>query len=99
MVSKNYFAAVDQYSKEDDTILMGRTIGSDGPTSSFTLQYFPIETKSAMPGICAIGGLKFDECMEGYQCIQKANGKPDRSRGKPYKEYYEQKEAKGEHAK
>lgn len=84
-VNKEYFAVMDQFSKEDDTILMGRVVGT-GDRSDVKLQYYPVETEFAVSEMMTSSGLKFDEHLQNYQRSRMVDRKPDRSSGKPYEE-------------
>ncbi|KAL9618754.1 MAG: hypothetical protein Q9160_006548 [Pyrenula sp. 1 TL-2023] len=79
---RKFFAAMDQYSREDDTILICR-IGSTGPSDPMTLQYYPVETEFVVAELISGGDARFDERLQNYQRSRMMDGKPDRSKGKP----------------
>lgn len=85
--NKEYFAAMDQYSKEDDTMLVCRVLPAGTNRSSSTttrIQFYPVETRYAQMDIFVSIGLVFDEHLQMYQRQRAVRGKPDRSQGVPY---------------
>jgi hypothetical protein len=67
-VQREYFTAMDQFSKEDDTVLTCRIRNNNG------VSMYMITNRES----------KFDEAGESYQARAKRNGKPDRSQGGPF---------------
>ncbi|KAI1244684.1 hypothetical protein MGN70_014561 [Eutypa lata] len=66
-LNREYFTAVDNSSREDDTIQICRVIAESTIQMSTSL------------------GVKFDEALQRYQRNRMRDGKPDRSKGVPYK--------------
>jgi len=80
---KTYFTALDEHSKEDDTVMMCRIVESKGE-GEVKLEYFPLETDTIQMYIATSDGLKFDERALNYQRQRMQDGKPDRSKAGPY---------------
>ncbi|KAL9110582.1 MAG: hypothetical protein Q9227_004940 [Pyrenula ochraceoflavens] len=81
-LQREYFTALDQFSKEDDTILLCRYVETHTEgQSTRKLQYFPVPTSDAVMSMQNALGLKFDEKLQNYQRSRMKDGKPDRSKG------------------
>jgi hypothetical protein len=77
---REYFTALNEHSKVDDTVLLCRMINSK-------LQYFPVSTGDTVVEMMTSHGTKFDERLQNYQRQRMRDSKPDRSKGKPYTEF------------
>jgi len=84
-LNREYFTALDEHSKEDDTVLLCRIVDSDG-SGNVTLQYFPVPTGDTVVEMQTSHGLVFDEKLQNYQRQRMTDGKPDRSKGEPYED-------------
>ena len=77
---------MDEYSKEDDTVLACRIgssrEGEDG--GNLKVEYFPQLTDKIAMEMATNEGLKFDEKAINYQRSRMKDGKPDRSKAGPY---------------
>jgi hypothetical protein len=80
-VQMEYFTAMDQFSKEDDTVLTCRIRNEDGKVK---VDYYPLSTAEVSMYMITNRESKFDEAGESYQARAKRNGKPDRSQGGPF---------------
>lgn len=78
---KRHFAALNEFSKEDNTVLLCR-IKDDG--GNVKLDYFPLNTKWIACYLYTNSGDRFEESFGGYQREMEDEGKPDRSQGGPY---------------
>ncbi|CAM1501389.1 Fc.00g105510.m01.CDS01 [Cosmosporella sp. VM-42] len=82
-LNRDYFTAMDQFSRVDDTVLICRVIpAEDG--GELIVEYFPEKTEDATIQISVSIGLRFDEALQRYQRNRMRDGKPDRSKGGPY---------------
>lgn len=82
-VHKQYFTAMNEYSKEDDTVLVCRIVESK-TGGEFDLEYFPESTDTIVMSMWTNDSLKFDEKAQNYQRARMRDGKPDRSKAGPY---------------
>ena len=82
-VQKQYFTAIDQHSKEDDTVMVCRVVDPDR-AGDLELEYFPQPTNAILMEMATNDGLKFDEKAQNYQRSRMNDGQPDRSRVGPY---------------
>ncbi|EON68582.1 hypothetical protein W97_07840 [Coniosporium apollinis CBS 100218] len=82
-LNREYFTALGEHSKEDDTVMLCRIVDSDD-AGNVTLQYFPVPTGDAVVEMQTTLGVKFDEKLQNYQRQRMQDGKPDRSKGEPY---------------
>lgn len=82
-VDKEYFTAMDEHSKEDDTVMVCRVVKSKN-SGDVELQYFPQPTGTIVMEMATNDGLKFDEKAQNYQRSRMRDGKPDRSKAGPY---------------
>lgn len=80
-VQREYFTAMDQFSKEDDTVLTCRVRNENGEVE---VDYYPLATKEIAMHMLTNRGSKFDEAGHAYQTRMKREGKPDRSQGGPF---------------
>ncbi|KAF1843216.1 uncharacterized protein K460DRAFT_341102 [Cucurbitaria berberidis CBS 394.84] len=80
-VLKDYFTAVNEFSKEDDTVLTCRVRVEDG---DLKVDYYPLPTKEIAMMMLTNRGSYFDERGSAYQSVMRRNGKPDRSQGGPF---------------
>ncbi|KAH8690414.1 hypothetical protein GQ44DRAFT_780427 [Phaeosphaeriaceae sp. PMI808] len=80
-VNKEYFTVMNEYSKEDNTVLVCRISEEDG----FKVEYFPQSTDEVSMQMHTNDGPKFDEKASNYQTTMEAQGRADRSRAGPYK--------------
>jgi hypothetical protein len=78
---KRHFAAMNKYSKEDDTVLLCRIRNDDG---ALKVDYFPLTTAWIAMYLHTNNGDTFEESFGGYQRKMEDDGKPDRSQGGPY---------------
>jgi hypothetical protein len=78
---KRHFAAMNEFSKEDDTVLLCRINTTNG---GFKVDYYPVETKYVAMSLHTRNGSSFEESFGGYQREMDFQGKPDRSQGGPY---------------
>lgn len=83
-LNRQYFTALEEHSKEDDTVLLCRTVESDDDSGNVILQYFPVPTGDAVAEMQTSLGTKFDEKLQNYQRQRMQDGQPDRSKGEPY---------------
>lgn len=79
-VDEDHFNALDEFSKEDDTVLICRYV-EDKESGKYKLEYFPEPTDTSLMTRTTAMGLKFDEMLLNYQRSRQKDGKPDRSRG------------------
>ncbi|KAK7413933.1 hypothetical protein QQX98_007201 [Neonectria punicea] len=82
-LNREYFTAVDQFSRADDTVLICRVV-SGQDKGELAVEYFPEKTDDATTQMAVSIGLKFDEALQRYQRNRVRDGKPDRSNGEPY---------------
>lgn len=83
-VHKEYFTAIDGYSKEDGTMMACRIVESSEP-GDVEVEFFPQSTDTIVMEMATNGGLKlFDEKAQNYQRSRMNDGKPDRSKAGPY---------------
>jgi hypothetical protein len=80
---KTHFAAMNNFSKEDDTVLLCRVKPTHGGLLK-TVDYFPVTTKHIAMYLHTTSGSRFEESFGGYQLEMELDGKPDRSQGGPY---------------
>lgn len=80
-VQREYFTAMNQFSKEDDTVLTCRIRNDDGKVK---VDYYPLSTAEVSMYMITNRDSKFDEAGYNYQSRMKREGKPDRSRGGPF---------------
>lgn len=73
---------MNEFSKEDDTVLVCRVKNGNGV--NIELEYFPQPTEKIVMEMATNGGLKFDEKAQNYQRSRMKDGKPDRSIAGPY---------------
>ncbi|KAH8701248.1 hypothetical protein GQ44DRAFT_632234 [Phaeosphaeriaceae sp. PMI808] len=78
---KRHFAAMNEFSKDDSTVLLCSIKTGDG---KFKVDYFPVATKYIAVYLHTRNGDQFEESFGGYQRRRKDEGKPDRSKGGPY---------------
>ncbi|EMR71282.1 hypothetical protein UCREL1_1676 [Eutypa lata UCREL1] len=83
-LNREYFTAVDNSSREDDTIQICRVIGK-GELGNIQVECFPVPTAESTIQMSTSLGVKFDEALQRYQRNRMRDGKPDRSKGVPYK--------------
>ncbi len=86
-LNRQYFAALTQHSREDDTVLLCRIVNPDDSGNNnniIALQYFPVPTGDAVIEMQTALGMAFDERLQNYQRQRMQDGKPDRSKGEPY---------------
>lgn len=81
-VHQDYFTVMNEFSKEDDTVLVCRVKSKNG--NKIDLEYFPQPTDKIVMEMATNGGLKFDEKAQNYQRSRMNDGKPDRSKAGPY---------------
>jgi hypothetical protein len=78
---KRHFAAKNQYSMEDNTVLLCRIEENDG---AFKVDYFPLTTAHVAMYLHTSNGDMFEEPFGRYQREMEEEGRPDRSQGGPY---------------
>jgi hypothetical protein len=78
---KEHFAAMNEFSKEDDTVLLCRIKTNGG---GLKVDYFPVTTAHIAMYLHTNNGDRFEESFGGYQRRMEDEGKPDRSQGGPY---------------
>jgi hypothetical protein len=78
---KRHFAAMNEHSKEDNTVLLCRIKKDDG---AFKVDYFPLPTAHVAMYLHTNNGDRFEESFGSYQREMEDEGKPDRSQGGPY---------------
>lgn len=87
-LNTKYFTAMDDYTKEDDTILACRIVqgggGEGGGEGKLKVEYFPQSIDAIAMEMVTNEGLKFDEKALNYQRSRLRDGKPDRSKAGPY---------------
>lgn len=77
-VRREYFVAMDEFSMEDDTMLVCRvTKKEDGGVK---VDYFPQAVDEVQMQMWTNEGSMFDNKAEAYQATMRKEGKPDRSR-------------------
>jgi hypothetical protein len=81
-VEREYFTAMNEFSKEDDTVLTCRA--QMGARGEIKVDYYPLATKDIAMYMITNRETKFDEAGEAYQSRMKREGKPDRSQGGPF---------------
>ena len=77
-IQREYFTAMNQFSKEDDTVLTCRIRNANGKVK---VDYYPLSTAVVSMYMITNRGSKFDEAGYNYQARMKREGKPDRSQG------------------
>jgi hypothetical protein len=80
-VLKEYFTAVNEFSKEDDTVLTCRVRMENG---NLKVDYYPMPTKYISMYMLTNRDSYFEERGGSYQRRLKQEGKPDRSQGGPF---------------
>lgn len=80
-VQREYFTAMDQFSRADGTVLTCRIRNDDGETK---VDYYPLSTAKISMYMITNRDSKFDEAGHAYQARVKRGGKPDRSQGGPF---------------
>lgn len=75
---------MDEYSKEEDTVMVCRIVESGQPDNE-KVEYFPQRTDKIVMEMATNDGLKFDEKAQNYQLSMMKLGLPDRSKAGPYK--------------
>jgi hypothetical protein len=80
-IQKEYFAAMDQFSREDDTVLECRIRIVNG---AIEVDYYPLSTADISMYMISNRGSRFEEAGRSYQAQVKREGKPDRSQGGPF---------------
>lgn len=80
-VQREYFTAMNQFSKEDDAVLTCR-IRNEG--SEVKVDYYPLSTAEISMYMITNRGSKFDEAGHAYQARVEREGKPDRNQGGPF---------------
>ena len=80
-VLKDYFTAVNEFSKQDDTVLTCRVRFENG---KLKVDYYPMPTEQISMLMLTNRGSYFDERGSGYQARVKHEGKIDRSQGGPF---------------
>ena len=83
-VNREYPAALDIHSKEDDMVLLCRTLNTGAGDTK--LQYFPVLTVDTVKTMQISHGTKFDEALQNYQRQRMQDRRPDRSKGTQYDE-------------
>lgn len=89
-LNKEYFTVIDEFSKNDDTVLVCRIVfsaeadGGGEEGGKLKVEYFPQPTGSIAMEMATNGGSKFDEKAINYQRSRLKDGKPDRSNAGPY---------------
>jgi len=79
---KRHFAAMSEFSRDDDTVLLCRVKRVDG--GEWKVDYFPVWTVHIAMYLHTSNGDMFEEAFGQYQARMKDEGKPDRSQGGPY---------------
>jgi hypothetical protein len=79
--NKKHFAAMNEFSKEDDTVLLCRINTDNG---GFKVDYFPITTEHVAMYLHTSSGSRFEEAFGHYQSMAEDEGRPDKSQGGPY---------------
>lgn len=82
-LNREYFTAMDQFSRADDTVLLCRAVRGQQPTK-LVIECFPEKTDNAVIQMSVSLGIRFDEALRRYQIRRTVDGKPDRSKGQPY---------------
>jgi hypothetical protein len=80
-VQREYFTAMDRFSREDDTVLACRIRNED---SEVKVDYYPLSTAVISMYMVTNRASKFDEAGQAYQSRARRDGKPDRSQGGPF---------------
>ncbi|PVI00754.1 hypothetical protein DM02DRAFT_614113 [Periconia macrospinosa] len=81
VVQREYFTVMNQFSKEDDTILTCRIRHDNGQVK---VDYYPLPTAEISMYMITNRDSRFDEAGHSYQSRMKREGKPDRSQGGPF---------------
>jgi hypothetical protein len=79
-LNQEYFTVLNEYSKEDDTVLVCRINQENG----WKVEYFPQSTDEVAMQMHTNDGTRFDVKASGYQNVVGRLGKPDRSRAGPF---------------
>lgn len=80
-IDKEYFTALVEHSKEEDTVMACRINGSD-ESGELDIEYFPQGTDTIVQDMMTNGGLKWNEKAWNYAAARMNDGKPDRSKVK-----------------
>ncbi|KAF2128259.1 hypothetical protein P153DRAFT_431952 [Dothidotthia symphoricarpi CBS 119687] len=80
-VLRDYFTAMDRYSKQDDTVLTCRVWVENDEVK---VDYYPLPTAHIQMYMWTNRCTRFDEAGYHYQSRVKRDGKPDRSQGGPF---------------
>ncbi|KAF2202270.1 hypothetical protein GQ43DRAFT_430919 [Delitschia confertaspora ATCC 74209] len=83
-VNKEYFTVINEFSKEDDTVLVVQVNKNGEGGEEIEVEYFPQPTKNIMMEMWTNGRGKFEEKASNYQRARFDDGKPDRSKGPRY---------------
>lgn len=82
-INRDYFTAMNEYSRDDDIILLCRIIRVDN-SGDVELQYFPQATDTIVMQMATNGGVKFNGKARNYQKSCARDGRPDRSKAGPF---------------
>lgn len=80
-VQREYFTAMNQFSKEDDTVLTCRIRNENGGVK---VDFYPLPTANISMYMLTNRDTKFDEAGHSYQAKVRREGRPDRSQGGPF---------------
>jgi hypothetical protein len=80
-VQREYFTAMDRFSRADDTVLTCRIWIEN---CEIKVDYYPLPTAHISMYMITNRGSKFDDAGYIYQAQVARNGKPDRSQGGPF---------------
>ncbi|KAF2443356.1 hypothetical protein P171DRAFT_414795 [Karstenula rhodostoma CBS 690.94] len=80
-VEREYFTAMNRFSREDDTVLTCRVRSG---SSRVEVGYYPLATADISMYMITNRGSRFDEAGYTYQARVRRDGKPDRSQGGPF---------------
>jgi hypothetical protein len=84
-VDRDYFCAMDEFSMEDDTVLVCRV--KKKKDAKLRVDYVPMATREVQMYMWTNQGSMLDDRADAYQWTMWKQGKPDRSRfrmGAPY---------------
>lgn len=80
-VRRDCFVVMNEFSKEDDTMLVCRVVKKDD--GQLRVDYFPQAVDEVQMQMWTNEGSMLDNKAEAYQATRKKEGKPDRSRYQP----------------
>ena len=83
-LDRRFFAALDEHSEINDTMLIARIGDGVVEGKEGEIQYFPVQANEAAMYLDSMTSNSFDERLQSYQRERQRNGEADLSKGEPY---------------